>query len=452
MNTFLLFLFFLLTALAPSVKLADGLPLLRPEMLIVVYALVAGRFQLLTDGSVPRILGAFAITAAVAIGVSYTVLSVPFNSSDLSIFPMLVQYWLIYCFGVACVRQGARLALLWAVVISVTLVAAVALFQKLNLFGVNAWLTPLYIQDGWREQSLINSYEAGRAKARSVGTVGDPRHCAMLIGFGVAAAIALMLGRGRVRGKWLLLGSLGVMASGILFTYSRTGVLAAVLASGLGFWLAVRRGANVVVPLSLAIAALVAVAVISSRLEVIEEDSRLTMSADEMMQTSGRARIRDTLEPFQRSLENPLILITGMGPSKAVLPGSEHGEIGWLVLRYGLVGLLFYLTMVKRAVARGLQISARAAAGDAMVASFVLQGITVWMVFFFAESIFKLSQIMSVNMMLLAAAAGLRFPSESRHRAPVPRVTAAVAPGGGHRARPSAREADEPVTDPDLQL
>jgi hypothetical protein len=207
-------------------------------------------------------------------------------------------------------------------------------------------------------------------------------------------------------------------------------------------------------PLSVGVAALLAVAVVSSRLEVVEEDSRLAMSAEEMVATSGYARIRDTLEPFQKSLQNPLILITGMGPSKAVLPGSEHGETGWLVLRYGLVGFFIYLTMVKRGILRGWQVSARGMAADAMVASFVLQGITVWMVFFLAESIFKLPQIMSVNMLLLAAAAGLRLPSESHAHSGAPRVIATKAPRGGNRTTKATppRDVEEPITDPDLQL
>ena len=454
MITLLLFLFVLVAALAPSVKLAEGVPLLRPEMVVVVFAFAARQFRMLVDGDVPKLLGAFAMAAAVAIGASYTVFGVPYDRTDFSIFPMLVQYWLVYCFGVACMRKGLRQELLWAVVLGISLTAAVALLQKLNLFGVNTWLTPLYIQDEVRGMRTIGSYEAGNVTARAIGTVGDPRHCAMMIGFGVSAAMALLLGAGRVRGRLLLVGALGIMAAGMLVTYSRTGIFAAALATGVGFWLVVRRGGSVLMPLSVGVAALLAVAVVSSRLEVVEEDSRLTMSAEEMVATSGYARIRDTLEPFQKSLQNPLILITGMGPSKAVLPGSEHGETGWLVLRYGLVGFFIYLTMVKRGILRGWLVSARGRAVDAMVASFVLQGITVWMVFFLAESIFKLSQIMSVNMLLLAAAAGLRLPSESHAHSGAPRVIATKAPRGGNRTTKATppRDVEEPITDPDLQL
>ncbi len=450
-NRILLLLFVLLAVLAPSLRVAAGLPLLRPEMLVVGLAFAVRHSRPLFQGDVPRLLGAFGLTALVAIALSYTVFGVPYDGSDFSIFPMLVQYWLVYCFVAACLRRGVRSELMWFVAVAVAVSASVALMQKLNLFGVNSWLTPLYVTEESRQARSVLSLDAGNATARAIGTVGDPRHSAMMLGFGVAAVLSLLLGQRRGGGKWLLVLLLGVIASGMLVTYSRTGLLAAGGAAMVGLWLVVRRGGNVAVPLSIGMVSVIGVAAVSANLGVIEEDSRLTMNAGEAIETSGYARIRDTLEPFQKSLTNPLILITGMGPSKSVLPGSEHGETGWLVLRYGLVGFFLYLAMVKRASARSLRVIERGRAADAMMASFVLQGITVWMVFFLAESIFKLSQIMSMNMLVLSAAAGLGAqPEAHRHARPAT---------GNFRHREARRDRDaDPgrndgtVTDPDLQL
>jgi hypothetical protein len=107
--------------------------------------------------------------------------------------------------------------------------------------------------------------------------------------------------------------------------------------------------------------------------------------------------------------------------------------------------------MVKRAFFRCLSISAKQNPGDATVASFVLQGITVWMVFFFAESVFKMAQLMSMNILLLAAAAGLPLPAIRR--------TGRSVSGNSEERRPSEPGKSEPasareriVTDPDLQL
>jgi hypothetical protein len=73
------------------------------------------------------------------------------------------------------------------------------------------------------------------------------------------------------------------------------------------------------------------------------------------------------------------------------------------------------------------------------------------MVFFLAESIFKLSQIMSVNMLLLAAAAGLRIPTVHQFAG-----TSRVNPSTHRRTEWARNRPAEPkdrnVTDPDLQL
>lgn len=447
MITLLLFLFIFLTVLAPPIKLAEGFPVLRPELLVVAVAFGLGQFRFIFRGDVPRLLAAFAGVAVVAIALSYTVFQVRFNPSDLSIFPMLLQYWLVYCFVVACVRKGLRWEIPLAVTLAIAGSAAVAVLQKLNLFGVNDWLTVLYMDEDGAMAMHARMLASGHPNARATGTVGDPRHCAMMFGFGVAAGMALLLGSGRLRGRWLLIAMLGVIGVGVLVTYSRTGLLAAAAAVSCGLWLAVRRGGNIVVPLSLGIVAIVTVAVASSRLGVVEESSRLSMDADEMMETSGGARVRDTLEPFQKSVQNPLLLLTGMGPSKAVLPGSEHGEIGWLVLRYGLTGLFVYLAMVKRAWFRGLMVGRMGRPVDAMVASFVLQGITVWMVFFLAESVFKAAQLMSMNMLLLGSVAGLSVQSSRKQatkRRPPPEEQVSSA---GSRNDEGCQ-----VSDPDLQL
>jgi len=450
-NRLLLLSFVLLAVLAPSVRIAAGLPILRPEMLVVGAAFAMRHSRPLFHGDVPRLLGAFGLTALVAIALSYTVFSVPYDGSDFSVFPMLVQYWLVYCFGMACMRKGMRSELMWFVAFAVAISAAVALAQKLNLFGVNSWLTPLYVTEDSLQARSVLALDAGQTTARAIGTVGDPRHCAMMLGFGVAAVLSLLLGQRRGGGKWVLVLLLGVIASGMQVTYSRTGLLAAGLATMVGLWLVVRRGGNVAVPLSVGVVAIIGVAVVSANLGVVEEDSRLSMGAGQAFETSGYARIRDTIEPFQKSLTNPLILMTGMGPSKSVLPGSEHGETGWLVLRYGLAGFFIYLGMVKRAFFRCLSISAKQNPGDATVASFVLQGITVWMVFFFAESVFKMAQLMSMNILLLAAAAGLPLPAIRR--------TGRSVSGNSEERRPSEPGKSEPasareriVTDPDLQL
>jgi len=450
-NAVLLFAFVFLAVLGPPVKLAAGLPVLRPEMMVVGVALAIRHTRMDFQGDVPRLLAGFGVTAAVAIGASYGLFDVPYDGSDFSIFPMLVQYWLVYCFGLACIRKGMRAGLLWAVVLAVSISSFIALLQKLNLFGVNEWLTPLYVGPDGVHAFIPQWLASGSSTSRAVGTVGDPRHCAMMFGYGVSAALTLLLAKGDRTFKIVLCAAMGIMGAGLLVTYSRTGVLATSGGFVVGLWLAVRRGGNPTIPLLMGGIAALAILFVSGRLGVTEEESRLTMSASEMVDTSGYARIRDTLEPFQASLTNPLILITGMGPSKAVLPGSEHGETGWLVMRYGLVGFFIYLAMVRRAIIRSLWINLAGRPSEAMMASFVLKGITVWMVFFFAESVFKLAQLMSINLLLLATAAGVLGPATRRvSRSELGDGEARLRSNKGNTKPSSAGE--QIVSDPDLQL
>lgn len=449
MRSILVFAFVLVAVLGPPVNIGSGLPPLRPELLVIAVALAIGHTKLDFRGDVPRLLAGFAVTAMVAISASYTVFSVSFDKSDFSIFPMLVQYWLVYCFGTACVRNGVRSGLLWAVVLAVSISAGIAIIQKLNLFGVNEWLTPLYVDPNGPHAFIPQWLASGSSSSRAIGTVGDPRHCAMMFGYGVSAVVALLLGKGVLTPRLVLMAALGMIGAGLLVTYSRTGILASSGAIAVGLWLVVRRGRSATIPLLLASMAILAVLFVSSRLGVVEEDSRLSMGVGEMVDTSGYARIRDTLKPFQSSLENPLILITGMGPSKAVLGGSEHGETGWLVLRYGLIGFFIYVAMVRRSVRRCMSVHLAGGPREAVLASFVLQGITVWMIFFLAESIFKLAQIMSMNMLLLGAVAGVRIQSAGKAASRRREVSRKA-----RRSTESQAEKDKEnrLIDPDLHL
>ena len=85
------------------------------------------------------------------------------------------------------------------------------------------------------------------------------------------------------------------------------------------------------------------------------------------------------------------------------------------------------------------------------MASFVLKGITVWMVFFFAESVFKLAQLMSINLLLLATAAGVLGPATRRvSRSELGDGEARLRSNKGNTKPSSAGE--QIVSDPDLQL
>lgn len=439
MHKVLLILFVACAVLAPPIRIASGLPTLRPEIFVVLLAVVLGQCKLGFGGRIPRLLIAFFAIAVVAIGASYTVFGIPFQGGDLSIFPMLVQYWLAFCFAKSISdRQGRRLVVT-AVAVCIGVAAIIGIWQKLNLYGINDWLTPMYVAKNDIGEFVLKSLRGGQPWARSVGTVGDPRHLACLLALGVGACVSLLLGK-KVRGGGLLLAVtvLALCLLGAIFCVSRTGFIAIFLQLAIGAFLYVRKTGNMVVPIMGGIVFVIVLVTNWSRFATEGESERLLMSGGKLVKTSGYARIRDFKEPFVKSLENPLILVTGMGPAKAVLPGSEHNEIGWVTLRYGLGGLFVYASIVYWSARRSLRFYRTARTGDeGRAAMFFVLTLSVWCLYAMAESIFKLPQVMSINMLVVGMIFGFRGNAARRTK----RITE-------RRRRPRRASAPEPSPAP----
>jgi len=149
-----------------------------------------------------------------------------------------------------------------------------------------------------------------------------------------------------------------------------------------------------------------------------KDRDRLLASREKIYRSSMYARIRDLKEPFKAAKEQPLILITGRGPSKAVLPGSEHSDIGWMTMRYGLGGLICYLMILTATIRHGWRRYRRPFSPmDRVLGLFAILAAVNWFVFMQAESIFKNIQLMSINML----AVGMLFSSGSFQPLPDPR-------------------------------
>ena len=416
LNRVFAILFIALAALAPAVTLATGLPSLRPELLVLPLAFTAGHFRLVFDDRISRLLCLFLGIAVVALLASYTAFGAPFDGRDLSILPMLVQYWLIYSFGKGLSDPRDRAMLIGVFPLVVATAALVGFAQKYNYGGVNDWLTPLYLEDNENNAFTLNALREELPFGRIVGTVGDPRHFAYLLALGIGAAIASLLNRKRLTvGSIVLVGAMFLCLGSLFLCQSRTGLLAI----GVQFCIAVyfysKRTGNLVVPL--AVTSVIAVVAAISWLKFSDEaaNERLFMDSDAIMESSGYARVRDFQTPFVKSLENPLILVTGMGPSKALLPGSSHGEIGWVVLRYGLGGLFVYGSILYWTSRRSMVLYRKAQTrNDAVAAMFFVIVMSVWILYCSAESIFKLPSLMSINMLVIGMVFGFKTKGAKR--------------------------------------
>lgn len=388
--------------------MAPGFPTVRPEAFVVLLSVLFGKCHLSLGDRIPKLLLAFFGIAIVAIGASYTVFGIPVNSSDLSVFPMLAQYWLVYCFGKGMSDRAGRRVVVAAVASAVGLAASIGIAQKLNVGGVNDWLTPVYAYDNAVGEIAIQSLRRETSWARAVGTVGDPRHFACLIAFGVTACLSILLryGAGN-RMRVFAVGTLLICIAGSLSAVSRTGLMAIFFQLVIASFLYFRRTSNLLAPIGVIFVFCALFVAGYSKLAGEGKTDRLTMSVEEAVDSSGYARIRDLQEPFVKALDAPLILITGMGPAKSVLPGSEHGEIGWVTLRYGLGGLFVYGAILFLSAKRTVRGYLRARSGtESSVAMFFLLVLSVWAFYVLAESIFKLAQIMSINMLVVGMVYG----------------------------------------------
>ena len=101
------------------------------------------------------------------------------------------------------------------------------------------------------------------------------------------------------------------------------------------------------------------------------------------------------------AIEKPLIFLTGHGPSKSIFRGSMHSDIGWFILRFGMLGCLIYLSILYRLYNRVKHYFKVLNDIDyTYFFIFIKLFLINWFIFILAESIFKLDQIMSLNMFI----------------------------------------------------
>ncbi len=413
MRKVLLVLFITAAVVFPPVTLGFGLPALRPELFVLVVAALFGTMRLRNDDVISKALLLFIPVALMSIMASYSAFSVPPNFKDFMVVPMILQYWLTYCFGKSLRNSAERELLVKWFILMVGIAALIGIFQKINFAGVNSWLTPYYTL----RESAINSLQQSKDYGRSIGTVGDPRHYSYLLAVGIGACVAYLLNKVP---SWFSLVSVMVMAGcfvASIATASRTVFVAIFGIVIIGSILYYKKSRNVLVLVIVFGVMFTSLILTWSQFASESVEDRLLMTGDELMSSSGNARKRDLIEPFQRALKNPLIMVTGMGPSKAVLPGSEHGDIGWTLTRFGPLGFAIYFVILYRGTKRSALIYRTTRRSvDSTWAMYCGFTIIVWLVFLLAESIFKLHQLMSINMLVLGSLFSERLQINPRKR------------------------------------
>jgi hypothetical protein len=123
---------------------------------------------------------------------------------------------------------------------------------------------------------------------------------------------------------------------------------------------------------------------------------------------SSNARVRDFVRPFELAFERPIIWLIGRGPSKAVVRTDSHNDFGWYFYRFGIPGLILYLSLIVFVGKLGLHVYRIAIDPIERVigATTILLSLN-WFTFAMAENMFKQPQLMALNMWLVGAAIGI---------------------------------------------
>lgn len=354
-----------------------------------------------------RIMAGMFCEAVISIGVGTIAFQQQLIFNDWMILPMMARYWLIFQVGQWVGQETEQQVFLGAVMISLGLSASIGILQYFNLFGINDWLTPLYVMEHMRIVGL-QLVKLGLPGARVVGTHGDPRHYAYMLVVGIGLCIAILM---NLRSKAIQMTAvlvLGLCLMAMAFTASRTAFL-----SGVVVFLVViiiqRRGFGGGARLMgrlLVLATVIGLA--SPAFESSTFQDRVLSLDSRSFESSSHARIRDLTTPFESALESPIIWVTGRGPAKAEMRTSAHSDLGWYFYRFGLPGLLLYILLIVNGVKlgyHGWRHSADALNRTICMASFLL-GID-WFIFAMGNATFKDPQLMALNMLLIGACVGV---------------------------------------------
>lgn len=373
------------------------MPAIRPEVLVILMSVIIGSIKLRWRLKFVKLLRSFILVALMSIAFSYTIHEVPYNFKDFMVIPMTIQYMVIFMFSYYIVSKVDLSFILRISILFYSLAGLMGILQIWNLFGINDWLTPLYFE----EESSLTALQMGMKYGRALGTVGDPRHFALLLNLGFSSVLA-QFHSSSIK-KTFYAGLLAFFFVAIAATASRTGLILAFLLLVVSFYY-FTEDPKAFIRYSIWAIILSPIFLYGfSELVTEGQKERLLDTESESYNVSFAARQRDNFEAFDRAKDNPLLLITGLGPAKSILPGSEHSDFGWFLIRFGFPGLIIYLIMLST----GFRISNKLLKYKNHIKDLKIVGLmgflaTVsWLVYAFAESIYKLDQIMSTILFYL---------------------------------------------------
>jgi hypothetical protein len=386
-----LFLYLGLAILSPGIAISSTFPVIRPEFILSVFFFLYD-FKLKIDYN-SRILLWLIPSVLLSLVNSYLIIGIEFFFKDFmiifQIISYIITYSVLYKYLNLSKEKGRTLDFF---LFFCTISSVFSFLQVNNAFGVNEWLTVLYLD----VEYAFDVFEVGLDFShldRVVGTVGDSRHFGMLLAFAILSAFSL-----KRESVLLFLIQLGICFYALLLTGSRTAIICAVAVILAWYiYFPSKKGAGFFFILFG-----VASFLLAQNYGLIDSDMRVFKFSDDSYDVSLAARQRDNVEFFSLIFKEPAMLFFGMGPAKTILPGSEHSDFGWFLIRFGIIGCLLYVILIIRGLVRNFRFLLTVNAANKNVLFACTISIIIWLIFCFSESIFKNSQLMAYVLFFLA--------------------------------------------------
>lgn len=325
---------YLLIAVTPLVAGIDrgaALPALRPQEALMVLAVVA-----LCGRAVVR-LGAFspprprvsrldvailllAVTSSIVPLAWLALRGMQIEGDDVLYALMIWKYYAVFLIFRSAIRSPAQARMcLWLAMTAAALVAVIAILQSIQLFGVDAFLATYYAPYG--DVSAVSNNRGG-------STLSLPIAVADLMILNLAIALGMLKASSR---RWLLLSLASLFAIGVFASGQFSGIIALLVGTGA---LAIATGRIryvVVLPLSLAVAAVALRPVIDRRLEGFQSPSGLPVS--------WQGRINNLENYFLPQLFSHEQWLLGVRPAARV--ATQKIASGYIWIESGYIWLLW---------------------------------------------------------------------------------------------------------------
>lgn len=409
---------FLLVAsiLSPSIRLPAGIPDVRLELIIVLIAwglLLLG--YLATNYSIklrpnPAYKWFTLFGLVILFSMIYAALVKGYAPIGRDFWELgkLLEYFLIFALVANLRISSIDMKRYYKIALLVFLCSALFGFaQYLNLGNINAMVSPYYYAPTQMQRIL----SAGRI----TGTTGNPNEfgALMVLSSTIALSAALFFREKKLRlFSWACLAVFGLA---IVFTLSRSALIA--LAVAVGFILLFKYPLTVGVRRSIRRLFVVIPLVIVIGLVIIQlAPSRFFLRTMELGNIASATNWQGRLIKWQNNLElwkeSPLF---GWGPGKATMITIVDNE--WLLLlrRYGVIGILIFLSWFTSFYFGLSRIRRGSSVSETTVLTVALQATLVaYAVYMIPAAVYHLLQLMPILLLFL----GLAY-SQSRAKSPV---------------------------------